>query len=253
MGAIETKAEEERPRRTRWAIASLVSCVVGCVLFAFAFLFALTVAAAYCSFVCWGLSVVCGAVALAKIRIKRPFFKGVPEAISGICVSGWAIIVLGGGSFLIYLALRGEPYDESAPASVIAKIENSCGFKFPENMGSLRAADGLGPGVPPKPYVCIVRFTTDRHGLAQLRDSLSKLDYYTEEFSAAGYDPRGLSRMKAPEWYKGEMTKGIVYRGSGWGGTGLILLTVAVESKEGDKIDVYMEGVGGAGLKEGQD
>jgi hypothetical protein len=173
-----------------------------------------------------------------------------------LCSSTAAVLFcVGGPLFLIRLALRGEPYDESAPASVIAKIENSCGFKFPENMGSLRAADGLGPGVHPKPYVCLVRFATDPNGLAQLQDSLSKLDDYSEQFPSPAfpdYDPRNYSRTKAPAWYRGEIRQGIVYKACVWP-SGLLLLVVAVESEQGDKIDVYMEGVGGAGLKEGQD
>ena len=129
-----------------------------------------------------------------------------------------------GPFFLVCLALRGNPYDQSQPASVKANLENNFGFKFPENMQAFKGAHGLGPGVHPKPYVCIVRFATDPNGLAQLRDSLSKAEGYSERLHRTVY--------KASVWRDGPL-----------------LLVIAVESEQGDKIDVYMEAVGGDHLR----
>lgn len=153
-----------------------------------------------------------------------------------------------GPFFLVCLALRGNPYDQSQPASVKANLENNFGFKFPENMQAFKGAHGLGPGVHPKPYVCIVRFATDPNGLAQLRDSLSKAEGYSERLHRTDYDPRNYSRTKAPAWYKGKIKDGIVYKASVWR-DGPLLLVIAVESEQGDKIDVYMEAVGGDHLR----
>ncbi|HUT29317.1 MAG TPA: hypothetical protein VMX13_05960 [Sedimentisphaerales bacterium] len=57
------------------------------------------------------------------------------------------------------------------------------------------------------------------------------------------YDPRNYSRTKAPQWYKGKITRGVVYKAGVWK-DGPLLLIVAVESEQADNIDVYMEAVG---------
>ena len=203
----------------------------------------------FCAFGCSGLSFAYGITSLDKIKCGNAAPRGKTQAIAGMACSAAGLIALGGlFVWMIYAGLRGEPYDQSQPVSVKANLENNFGFKFPENMQAFKGAHGLGPGVHPKANVCIVRFTTDPNGFAQLQDSLSESDDYTERLPFQNYDPRNYSRTKAPVWYKGKITEGIVYKAGVWCSAGL-LLVVAVESEQGDKIDVYMEATGGDRLR----
>jgi hypothetical protein len=193
------------------------------------------------------LSLTAGIVAVVVVRIRRLACTSIIETVVGMSLSaaGMALLAL---LFLIFLALRGKPYDQSQPGAVKVSLENNFGFEFPENMQALKGAHGLGGGVHPKPYVCLVKFTTDPHGLAALRDSLSKAEHYGEPLHRTDYDPRNYSRTKAPAWYKGKIKDGIVYKASVWR-DGPLLLVIAVESEQGDKIDVYMEATGGDHLR----
>lgn len=250
---VSEDATVERPKGIWWPTASLVLSLAGCAFIVVAFLRSWPHTCLFCPAFFWALSFTFGIVALVVIRMKRLGYTGIVETAVGMSLSTAGMALLG-LLFLVFLGLRGEPYDQSQRTSVKASLENNFGFKFPENTQALKGAHGLGGGVHPKPYVCIVRFTTDPNGLAQLQGSLSKLDDYNEQFPSPAfpdYDPRNYSRTKAPAWYKGKIMEGIVYKASVWRSAGL-LLVVAVESEQGDKIDVYMEAVGGDCLKVAQ-
>jgi hypothetical protein len=235
------------PKRTPWATASFVLSLLGWIFALLLFLFYERMF--FWFMLCWVLSFVFGIVALVEIRRKRPAFKGKPEAIIGICASGIPLILIGCIISMIFLALRGEPYDESHPSSVIATIETHCNFKFPEKMESLKAADRIAGGVPPQLYVVIVSFITDQNGFAQLRDSLSLQPLRSEDYDTN--EPRAFSLSKGtPQWYKTKMPKGKIYEGSLYSKNNMMRLsTFCVELPESEKIAVYIEGWGDSRLK----
>jgi hypothetical protein len=241
------------PKRTPWATASLILSFLGWLFFLLLFLFdEFDKPMFFLSILCWVLSFVFGIVALVEIRRKFLAFKGKAEAIAGICASVIPLFLIGCILSLFFLAIRGEPYDESYPQSVIATIETNCNFKFPEKMESLKAADRIAGGVPPQPYVVIVSFTTDQDGFAQLQHSLSLQPLRSENYNTN--EPRAFSLSKGtPQWYKTKMPKGKIYEGSLYGKNNMMLSTFCVELPESEKVAVYMEGWGDSRLKQGQD
>jgi len=253
-----TNTTSVAPKRTAWATVSIVLCVIGwvcaglVVCHPFIELFCDTRPVWRFSLLCWVLSLIFGIIALVRIKRARPILKGKAEAIVGICLSVVPLLLINTIAYVFYLALRGEPYDESHPALVIATIETNCNFKFPEKIESLKAADRIAGGVPPKPYVVIVSFTTDQNGFAQLRDSLSLQPLRSENYNTN--EPRAFSLSKGtPQWYKTKMPKGKIYEGSRYGKNNMMLSTFCVELPESEKIAVYMEGWGDSRLKQGQD
>lgn len=256
MDNINTKPVT--PKRTPWATASFVLSLAGwlCIILVypnqFYELLYDTLPLFFCAFCCWVISLMSGIVALVEIRRKRSVFKGKDEAIIGICTSGVPLILIVCIISMFFLALRGEPYDESHPTSVIAMIETKFNFKFPEKMESLKAADRIAGGVPPQAYVFIVTFITDQDGFAKLRDSIS-----LQPLRSGVYDtnePRSFSLSKGtPQWYKTEMPKGKIYEGSVVSKNNMMLSTFCVELPNSEKVAVYMEGWGDSRLKQGQD
>jgi hypothetical protein len=259
MGMNNTNTTIVAPKRTPWATVSIVLCAIGwvcaglVVCHPFIELFYDTRPVWRFSLLCWILSLISGIISLVRIKRARPVLKGKAEAIVGICLSVVPLILISTIAYVFYLALRGEPYDESHPASVIATIETNCKFKFPEKMESLKAADRIGGGVSPKPYLFIVSFTTDQNGFAQLRDSLSLQPLRSEDYDTN--DPRVSSLSKGtPQWYKAKMPKGIIYEGFLVSKNNMMRLsTFCVELPEPEKVAVYMEGFGDPRLKQRQD
>jgi hypothetical protein len=164
---METEATTtSTPKETLWATVSLISSLLAYVLALLSYLLGVGLALC-CAFPCWIASLVFGIVALVEIRTKRPAFKGKRQAIIGICASAIPLIITIAIGWMIYSALRGEPYQESDPASVIALIQDNSNINFPENMQSLKAADRIA-GPPDPPYVCLlVSFTTDQEDFTQ--------------------------------------------------------------------------------------
>ena len=139
-----------------------------------------------------------------------------------------AVLILAAASFFIFVrylrwAFWMEPYDESHPGSILVSIEDNSVVRFPENMESLKAADRTDRGIDDAFYIFILRFKTDRKGLAQLRESLSMLHEYTEydvksEQNADDFDLRRFrSKKLTPEWYGEELPEGVVYTSHGVG------------------------------------
>jgi len=254
-------ATTKRPTRNWWATASLVFGVVAWVLFGIAFLTPSLYGVFCCAHLCWPISLVSGIIALVDIRKGRPAYRGKPEAILGVCLSGAVIVLYGTFFFLLYCALRGEPFDESDPASVVATIGKNCGFEFPEKMESLKAADRLAGGID-NPYFFVVSFMTDQSGFAQLRDSLSQLGNWKEitdelsqkDYDTDDYDPRDWSCIEdAPQWYKMKIAKGRTYEGFLVSKNNRMrLFTFCVDLAEPNRIAVYMEGWGDPDLKKDQ-
>lgn len=253
-------ATADRPTRMWCATASLVLCVLGWAILVMASSNpAVSPSGAFgLAFFAWAVSLGAGIVALVVIRVRRPAFKGKLQAVLGVCVSGGAIVWFGASFVVVSLALRGEAFDESNPPSVIAKIENTCGFKFPEKVESLKAADRISGGVPPCAYQFIVRFTTGQNGFVQLRDSLSEIDDGPQGKGHYGglSDPRYFRRSReVPKWYEGEIEGAVIYE-SVFLTTGTIWLqlhTVCAELEQAEKVEVYMEGWGDTSLKEDKD
>lgn len=243
------------PKRTHWATASFVLSLAGWVCAALIYcdmfyeLLYDSTPLFLCAPLCWAFALVFGIVALVAIRRKRPLYTGIVEAITGICASAIPLILIAAISILFYLALRGEPYQESDPASIIALIEDNSNINFPEKMQSLKAADRIA-GPPDPPYVCLlVSFTTDQKGFTRLRDSLSKLDSYTEitdDYNADEYNHVYFSSYKdIPQWFKIDIAKDIIYHSFGkTKNNAITLYTTCVRSEDPDKIVVYMEGLG---------
>jgi hypothetical protein len=136
----------------------------------------------------------------------------------------------------------------------VAKIENTFGFKFPEKMESLKAADRISGGLFPRPYQFVVRFVTDKNAFVQLRDSLSEIDDGPEATShyTGLSDPRWFSRSpEVPKWYGTEIKGSVIYESHILTSEGmwLQLHTVCAESKQSGRVEVYMEGMGDPNLK----
>lgn len=249
----------DAPKRTHWATASFVLSLAGWVCAALIYcnmfyeLLYDSTPLFLCAPLCWAFALVFGIVALVAIRRKRPLYTGTVEAITGICASAIPLVLITAISILFYLALRGEPYDESHPESVISIIEENGDIKFPAKMESLKAANGITPGVHPQYIRFIVRFITDQEGLAQLRDSLRKQGFYPEtpDYNSNDYDPVYLSTYKdTPKWFKIDIAKGVIYDSFGNTKNNAIKLhTICVPSEDPDKIVVYMEGFGDLSLR----
>ena len=108
-----------------------------------------------------------------------------------------------------------EIHDESRLASFLVNIEDNSVVEFPENIESLKAAERLYTQRE-STYDFVLRFKTDKKGLAQLRESFSQLhtpsesdaqpdrssEYYTD--SRFYYEIKGI-----PEWYSEEMPEGV--------------------------------------------
>lgn len=250
---METEATTtSTPKETLWATVSLISSLLAYVLALLSYLLGVGLALC-CAFPCWIASLVFGIVALVEIRTKRPAFKGKRQAIIGICASAIPLIITIAIGWMIYSALRGEPYQESDPASVIALIQDNSNINFPENMQSLKAADRIA-GPPDPPYVCLlVSFTTDQEDFTQFCDSLSKQDSYLEihDYNSIKYSSVRFSTEKdIPQWFKINIAKDIIYHSFGiTRNNAITLYTTCVRSEDPDKIVVYMEGIGDPSLR----
>lgn len=242
------------PKDTSWATASLISSLLAYILALLSYLSGVGIPLCF-AFPCWVASLIFGIVALVEIRTKHPAFKGKRQAIIGICSSAVPLIITIAFSWMIYLALRGEPYKESDPASVIALIEDNSNITFPENMQSLKAADRTA-SPPDPPYLCLlVSFETDQEGFTQFRDSLSKQDSYLEryDYNSIKDSPVRFSTEKdILQWFKIDKAKNIIYNSFGKtrnNAITLYLYTTCVRSEDPDKIVVYMEGFGDPSLR----
>ncbi len=256
------------PKRTHWATASLILCLAGWLC---ALLTGLhTYPASWyenlfvCAIVLWSLSLIFGIVALVRITRSPPVYRGVPEAVGGIVISGSPLVLNLGLIFLLPLAFGGR-YDNSHPASILATIEDNSVVRFPENIESLKAADKTDRGIDSFFYVFILSFRTDQDGLAQIQESLSLLYDYREYEVVANqyadeYDQR-RSQKGTPEWYRAKLPEGVIYTAHGKG----VIYTAHGESRigkfhdisciwvvlaESEKVIVYMEGVGDYSLKD---
>ena len=238
------------PKINQWATASLISSLIAYILSFLAFVLGFGPAICF-AFPCWIASLIFGVVALMEIRTKRPAFKGRIQAIIGISSSAIPLIITVVFSCMLYLAIRGEPYDESHPQLVLATIEKNCDFCFPEKMESLKAADRLAGG-PDNPYLFIIRFTTSREGFAQLKDELELQPHRdtTSEVVNGKDDPRIFSLSKdTPQWYITKIPKGKIWEGFLVSQNNMMRLsTVCVELSEYGKVDVYMGGWGSSRL-----
>ena len=150
---------------------------------------------------------------------------------------------------LVSVALRAEPFDESNPEEFVVKFGQLCDINFPAHMESLNAAGRMAGGISPEPYVCFIRFTTNRAGFNQLRDSLSKLPHYSEKFSSSDLGFRYISfYIDTPSWYNIEAAKGIFYSSNA--ATGLYIDVVAAEPNDGELVEIFMDGLGDESSKE---
>jgi hypothetical protein len=243
------------PKMNQWANASLISSLVAYVLALLSFLLGVGPALC-CAFPCWIASLVFGVVAFVEIRTKRPAFKGKRQAIIGICASAIPLIITIAIGWMVYSALRGEPYDESHPEVVISIIEKNCDIEFPAKMESLKAADRIAPGID-KPYHFVVSFTTNMNNFAELKESISQLDSYFEERverdpNIGKYTPADFALLRdSPEWYKTEIPKCEIHESSGVSKNNKIRLrTIWIDLPESEKVVVYMEGWGDSRLKQ---
>ena len=168
-------------------------------------------------------------------------------------------LLLGAGTlFYIFYVLsvmsHSEPYNETNPALIIDKIENNFDISFSTRMNSLQAADKIAGGID-RPYIFIVRFTTDKTGFANLRELLSGLGNWEEttnellkkDYNTDEYDPRYIVLYKkdTPDWYKMRIAKGRTYESFLVSKNNKMrLITICVEVAESSEIVVYMEGWG---------
>jgi len=221
--------------RTCWAHVSLAFFLIGCLLFALVFVRPGMLAR--WAYISWLISIGFGIAALVRIKRQRPRITGKTEAIIGITISAGAIVaspVL----FIVLVIAVGMPWDYSHPESVIAMIEDNCDFTFPRTMESVKAADKFDDPPDPPYYLCKIRFATDPNGFAQLRQSLSELDHYSEvppdEFAAsylmlyAEVDPNTVVHACSGQSKNKKMS----------------LQAAFIVSEEPGKILVYIEGLG---------
>lgn len=251
---MDTEATtNNKPKINQWATASLISSLLAYILALLSFLLGLGPALC-CAFPCWIASLVFGIDALVEIRTKRPPFKGKRQAIIGICSSAIPLIITVAFIWMIYSAIRGEPYDEFHPEAVISIIEENCDIEFPAKMESLKAADRIAPGID-KPYHFVVSFTTNMNNFAELKESISQLDSYFEK--RVERDPNVGKNTPAdfavfrdsPEWYKTEIPKGEIHESFGVSKNNKIRLrTIWINLPESEKVVVYMEGWGSSRL-----
>lgn len=244
---MDTEAKtKNKPKINQWATASLISSLIAYILAFMAFLLG-SGPSLCCAFPCWIASLIFGIVALMEIRKKYPAFQGKKQAIIGICSSAIPLIITIAFSWMVYSALRGEPYQESDPASLIALIQENSNINFPENMQSLQAAEKTA-SPPDPPYLCLlVSFETDQEGFTQFRDSLSKQDSYqeTQDYNSIKYGYARFSTEKEiPQWFKMDTTQEIIYHSFGITKNNAITLYTTVCSEKPDKLIVYMEGLG---------
>jgi hypothetical protein len=244
-------ATTNTPKQSIWANVSLIPSLLAYILALLSFI--LDFGPAICfAFPCWFASLLFGAHALMEIRTKRTAFKGKRQAIIGIASSAIPLIITIALSWMIYSAIRGEPYDESHPQLVLATIEKNCDFRFPEKMESLKAADRLAGG-PDNPYFFVIRFKTNREGFAQLKDALELKPHKdtTSEVVNDKDDPRFFSISKeTPLWYSAKIPKGKTWEGFLVSSNNMMRLsTVCVELSESGKVDVYMGGFGDSSLR----
>jgi len=250
---MQTESAPTNARKlTSWATASLISCLLAYVIAIFSFLFRVGLALC-CAFPCWIASIIFGVIALVEIRTKYTAFKGKRQAIIGICSSAIPLIITIGFSWMVYSAIRGEPYKESDPVSVIALIQENSDINFPANMQSLKAAEKIASPPDPPYLLFLVSFETDQQGFTQLRDSLSKQDSYLEihDYNLIKHSPVHYSSEKdIPQWFKIDIAKDIIYRSFGKTRNNAISLnTTCVRSEKPDEIVVYMENLGSPRLR----
>jgi len=157
-----------------------------------------------------------------------------------------------------------EVHDESRLASFLVNIEDNSVVEFPENIESLKAAERVYTDRGGS-YVFVLRFKTDKKGLAQLRESLSQLhqpmesDAQPDRNSEYYADPRMYYKKKGiPEWYSEEMPEGVHYQF--YGVTDYYLesrkgkLThincASVTLADSEEVVVYMQGNGFYSMKD---
>ena len=164
-----------------------------------------------------------------------------------------------------------EIHDESRHASFITNIEDNSVVEFPEKIESLKVAEKVNTNHD-NSYYFVLRFKTDKKGIAQLRESLSKLDDYFENSFESRTEPndrtddsdlRTLIRGKrVPKWYNEELPEGIFYTSYGKGvnyrmpyrkqGEGMFhfIICTWIVLEESEEVLVYMSGRGYYSMKD---
>lgn len=183
-----------------------------------------------------------------KIRLRTPLL-----ILAGFFTFVLVLLILVPGPWA-------KPYDESHPASVLAAIEGNSVIRFPDKMESVKAADRVDRGVDSAFYVFIIRFTTDKNGLAQFRQSLSFLYKYSErKFDSPQYLDtqavyRSLNRpgqIPTPQWYR-ESPEGNIWTASGQWAVNIHneIRCAWVVLAGSEEVVVFMEGEGDYSLKD---
>jgi hypothetical protein len=148
------------------------------------------------------------------------------KIVLGISAATLLVLILAAVDLFFFEDLRQwfwmEIHDESHLASCLVNIEDNSVVEFPEKIESLKAAERVYTEREGS-YVFVLRFKTDKKGLAQLRESLSQLDEY-REYSVEPDDRTDDSDLRilfknehTPEWYNEELPEGVFYTSYGKG------------------------------------
>jgi hypothetical protein len=190
------------------------------------------------------------------------------KIVLGISAASLVVLVLAAVDLFFFEDLRQlfwmEIHDESRLASFLANIEDNSVVEFPEKIESLKAAER---DYSPRggSYHFVLRFKTDKKGLAQLRESLSQLheplesDAQPDRNSEYYADPRvGYKEKGIPEWYSEEMPEGVHYEFYGTTdhylesrkGKLQFISCACVTLADSEEVIVYMEGFGFYSMKD---
>ena len=250
MNEVDNNTKEQEVKTSKLAIFSLVSPII-------LFITGYIIKTILPTIISPLVGICLGVKALVSIKKSKGKLKGIGFALSGIIISFIIIVIFTCVAFVFISYLHEKPYNDSNPEAILNKVESYCDFEVPQKIENLRAAEKITGGIDHE-YTFVARFKTDRKSFEELRNSLSKTKFYSEEkteelssensnsydtFGSLASNSIGTWQKNAPEWYDAEIPKGKVYELWPWGK--MVLCFICVELPDSNDVVVHIEGWGG--------
>lgn len=192
-----------------------------------------------------------GVPALILIKKSKGTLRGKWFAISGIIISLIFIALFVLIVYSYYKAVFYEkPYNDSNSLAIMANVEKTCDFTFPEKT-ELKTAEKIASGID-RPYTFIARFNIDRNSFAKFRNSFSDFEEITNKLATEGGKSLtystitmdfggGMWLKNAPEWFNEKIPDGKAYELSQFNG-GAHIQFICFELPDSNDVIVNMIG-----------